>query len=67
MVCNQGTYGSQDSSKESLSLSRLRVGGDYIPIVQSKHDAVEGVWGTVIMFLSQVLREVYGSRECVNE
>lgn len=67
MVCDQGTYGSQDSSKASPLLSRLHVGGDYIPTVQSKYDEVEGVWETVIMFLSQVLREVYGFQECVNE
>lgn len=57
----------KNSSKAGLSLSRLHVGGDYILTVQPKHDAVQGVWETVIMFLSQVLRKVYGSQECVNE
>lgn len=61
-LCNQCTYGSWGSLEARRSLSRLCVGGNYIPTLQSKHDAVEGVWGSVIIFLSQVLRKVYGSR-----
>lgn len=63
-LCSHCTYGSQGSSKASQSLSSLCVGSNFIPTVQPRHDVVEGVWGSVIMFLSQVLKEVHGSWVC---
>lgn len=63
-LCNWCTYGPRAVLRQAGWLSRLCVGCHCIPTVQPKQDVVEGLWGSVIMFLSQVLREIHASWGC---